>query len=541
MIVDPKWGNPPLPIDSFRPGQEELVYEIYERFEAGAKVVFLQAPTGIGKSVIGESVRRLIGGNGVYACSTKALQDQFVTDFTYGQVLKGRTNYLTLSGPLDRFGRKSKGTPSMVTCADCTYTQDAGCRWCPSRTGCPYIKARTRAEVADLAILNTSYLLTDANKGRGRFRNRDLCVLDEADLLENEILNQAEVFISKRRMSKMNILPPPRKTVESTWPGWIENEAIPKIRRYLEHIPRPHEHNAGVMDLKEYASLIELLDKLRLLADDLRKGGWVYDGYAQDNVIFRPIEINDLGQRMVWPHSKRFLLMSATILSADKMSEQLGVTDTWDFIDVPDSPFPIEHRPIFIVPVADMAFRLKNEEWPKMIEGVKGVLNRHPDERILVHCVSYELANYLYSACRRDRFCLTYTNSSQRDQILIEYKNNPGAVIFAASMDRGIDLPGDLCRVQVITKIPFGNLKDKRVNARMRMRGGNTWYKMNAIRTMVQMTGRGVRSEDDYATTYILDKQFISNIMSSKYLLPQWWSKAMKMDLSPRKLMSNVR
>lgn len=542
MLTDPKWGINPLPIDAFRDGQEDIIDNIHERFQSGCKVVFLQAPTGVGKSIIGESVRRLTRGRGIYSCSTKTLQDQFVSDFDYGKVVKGRSNYLTLSGSLDRMGRKNSSGPSMVTCADCTYTREAGCRWCVAQTGCPYVVARNRAVQAELAILNTAYFLTDVNKGAGRFKNRDLTIIDEADLLEGELLNQVEVFLSDRRMGKMSIDPPTRKTVESAWLPWVEDEAIPKISKYLESLRPPHDPDASPNEIREASGLADLLERLEILKRELPNGGWVYDGYDSGHTIFRPIEVNAWGSKYLWPHSRRYLLMSATILSASHMAEQLGLSDKWDLIDV-DSNFPVENRPTYVVPIADMTYKLRDEEWPKMVDGISGVLRRHPDDRILVHCVSYQLARYLKDELklrssewsRRD--IIIYENSKDKDAALTRFKARPGAVILAASMDRGIDLPDDYCRVQVIAKIPFGNLKDKRVRARMQIKGGYTWYKMEAIRTLIQMTGRGVRSKDDWCVTYILDKQFTSNIMSSKYLLPKWWRAALRMDLGPRKLL----
>lgn len=56
------------------------------------------------------------------------------------------------------------------------------------------------------------------------------------------------------------------------------------------------------------------------------------------------------------------------------------------------------------------------------------------------------------------------------------------------------------------------------------------WYAVQAIRTMVQMTGRGVRSADDWAVSYILDSQFMSNIWGKRrQLLPSWWVEALDM------------
>lgn len=545
MITDPKWGIRPFPIDKFREGQEEVIDAIAERFHSGVSVVLLQAPPGTGKSVIGEGVRRLVKGTGIYCCSSKALQDQFAAAFPYGKVVKGRANYLTLSGPLDRMGRKTTPAKSVVSCADCTWNKEDGCRWCVSRTGCPYQVARNAAMQSELAVLNTSYLLADANRGRGRFTGRDLTIIDEADLVEAELLGQVEVYISKRRLYKLEMDVPSRKTVESSWHPWVVKEAIPKLDRYLEMLPSPNDRYATQENIKEYNSLMELRDRLVILRKELPNGGWVYDGYQDDDVIFRSVEVNQWGGKYLWRYGKRFLLMSATILSGHQMIETLGFNGQWDIIDVPSS-FPVENRPVYVVPIADVTNKLKEKEWPKLAEGVAGVLRLHPNDRILVHTVSYSLAQYLklYLKTESSEFSrrpiIIYDNSKEKQAALNQYKTTKGAVILAPSLDRGIDLPGDLCRVQVIAKIPFMNTSDKRINARMRNTpGGYTWYKMEAIRTLIQMCGRGVRSDTDTCDTYILDKQFTSNIMKSQHLLPKWWKDSLVWNFNPRRLLES--
>lgn len=538
------FGYRPMPdwVTDFRDNQWEVIEAVNEAFNS-VDVVMLQAPTGTGKSLIGESVRRLTGGTSLYACSTKALQDQFLGDFPYAKVIKGRSNYLTESGMLDQFGNTAPAhfRYSSITCADCTFTtEESGCRWCSTRTLCPYVVARSTAEHAELAVLNTSYLFTVAGKvGNSPFLNRDLAIMDEADMLESELLGHIEVEISNRRMAKMGLEPPKYKTKEESWSEWVTNDAIPATRRYLKSLPNPHDPTTDADSIREHGSISELLGRLNVLGSELGSGGWVYDGYDKGDCVFRPIRVGKYGGRLLWPHAKKFLLMSATILSADLMADELGLTGSYELIDVP-STFPVENRRINVVPIADMAFKNRDTAWPEMVRGVQGVLGKHPDERILVHTVSYELARYLYDALCADngtRNVLTYSDSRSKSETLDRYKSAPNSVLIAASMDRGIDLPDDLCRVQVVAKIPFPNTKDKRINARMYSQGGQGWYRLQTIRTLIQMTGRGVRSKDDYATTYILDSQFINNLLKSEHLFPTWWKDALNYRFPPRRLL----
>jgi Rad3-related DNA helicase len=115
-------------------------------------------------------------------------------------------------------------------------------------------------------------------------------------------------------------------------------------------------------------------------------------------------------------------------------------------------------------------------------------------------------------------------------------------VLVAPSMDRGVDLPGELCRVQVVMKLPHPYLGDAQVNARLReTEGGELWYQLETIRTLVQMTGRGVRSAEDWATTYVLDKQLVFKWDDWVRWLPEWWADAVVMDRRPSDVLPGIR
>ena len=223
--------------------------------------------------------------------------------------------------------------------------------------------------------------------------------------------------------------------------------------------------------------------------------------------------------------------MSATIISPDQMADSLGIPDEdWEVVRVPMT-FPVENRPIYQIPVASMTFKEKETSEPAMAEGVLKVVEMHPGERVLVHAVSYHLAKTIsdFLKMHSNRVVVTYTNAGEKESALRRYRETEGAVLVASSMDRGVDLKGDDCRVVIIAKIPYPSLKDPQVSKRMHMPGGEEWYSVQTVRTIVQMTGRGVRSKTDWAKTYILDAQFGMNVYKrNKMLFPKWWRDAVK-------------
>jgi Rad3-related DNA helicase len=244
-----------------------------------------------------------------------------------------------------------------------------------------------------------------------------------------------------------------------------------------------------------------------------------------------PVMVAPYGNRFLWRHAKRFLVMSATIISAAEMAESLGLRLPWGEVTVPMT-FPVENRPIVIAPVVSMTYRNMQDPatFDVMARAIVNVSRNHPGERVLVHCNSYRIAKELASRCHTDErfahYAYVYESGSEKIAMLDAYLGDESGMLFAASMARGVDLKGDDCRVQVIAKVPFPSLANKQVSARMRLPGGQQWYDVLTVREIVQMTGRGVRSETDRAMTYVLDEQFGRVWSKSKRLFPQWWRDA---------------
>jgi ATP-dependent DNA helicase DinG len=511
--LNPLLSSLPDKFVRFRPEQIRAVDEIRERFERGAKVVVLDAPTGSGKTLIGETVRRLAGNrSGVYVCSDKGLQRQFARDFPYARVLMGRANYPTVNF-------------SDATAEDCTKTETSPCRLCPTKNECPYEIAKVRALGSFLPVLNTAYALTEWN-GPGRFCGRDLAIMDEADLLERALMDYVSVSVSERRMRQYD-WKAPKVTVESSWLEWAG-----------EYGGRARDMAVGfegraldVREAREYRYLTGLSANLKRVAADIAAGSspWVYDG-TRDRVSFKPSRVRSFGPQMLWGHANRWLLMSASIVSADEVLWSLGWDGGAEVVRL-GSSFPTRNRLVHVKGVGDMSRKNAGKDDGLVLACVRRILADHLRDRILVHSVSYDRAGKMVRALRLlfpQRAIIGYERADDRPSALASFEAAEGGVLVGPSLDRGVDLPGDLCRVQIITKVPYPNLGDKVVNARFHNgREGRTWYTVQTVRTLVQMTGRAVRSEDDWAETWILDKAFGGQLWGSRGLFPQWWKEAL--------------
>ena len=323
-IVLPKW------CESVRPHQMTAVQDICREFSGGNKVVFCEAPTGAGKTLIGELVRQELEARALYLCSSLSLQDQFMRDFPDAALLRGRSNYPTQRYP-DRY--QPLYPAGSLSTADCTKTKNDDdeyeCNWCDPVANCPYELAKYAAIRSQLVCSNTYYFLYEANYV-GAIRGRKLVIIDECDTLESIIMSFIEVSLSEKRLTQFGLPIPSKKTVESAWVEWAK-ECGYILDRLMEMERDGINFSSDLPAIRRAKALKQTRADIGRLLDantGLESGGWVYTGYQMANtvqVIFRPVRISEFAKEVLWQHGDKFLLMSATIISAQEMANTLGL------------------------------------------------------------------------------------------------------------------------------------------------------------------------------------------------------------------------
>jgi Rad3-related DNA helicase len=526
----------PLPewVQDVRPHQVDAVEEAVQAYESGVPVVMMDAPTGSGKTLIAELIRRRLNLPTLYVASDNSLVDQVARDFPYAKLLKGKRHYRTQNDPY-------------MTADDCTSRgPGSACYFCDERYMCPYQQAKEAALTAPLAVTNTSFLLTEANKV-GKFSGRKFVVADEADTLESMLMGFVEYNVSAKRIRDFGMDEPGKGVHKQTLVAWLD-ELSSRLYEEVQKVGRDASPEAA----KTLRSLSMMYEDTKRVSGELSReisrkqageseGKWLRDyNDKTGGLILKPVMVDSFGTRNLWRHSKQWLLMSATIISSDEMADSLGLPLEYHTVKVPMT-FPVENRPVILAPVANCTYKDMKQAIPRLVKAISVVCDKHPGDRIMVHTVSYHLAKELMWELRKTvkgRKFVSYSEGAERESALLEYKRTPGAVMLAPSMGRGIDLPGDLCRVQVIAKVPFLSLGDRQVSARTHLPGGDLWYAVQAIRDVVQMTGRGVRSKDDHAVTYIFDQQFAQNLWRKhKGLFPEWWRESVITNQSVREFL----
>ena len=72
--------------------------------------------------------------------------------------------------------------------------------------------------------------------------------------------------------------------------------------------------------------------------------------------------------------------------------------------------------------------------------------------------------------------------------------------------------------------MPYPSTADPQIKARMEMSAG--YYEWLTALKLVQSYGRTVRSEEDYADTFIVDAQFKRFLGENRDLMPTWFLEA---------------
>ena len=323
----------PLWCEEIRPHQMKALQDVLYQYSIGNTIAVMDAPTGAGKTLIGELVRQSLGVRTLYLCSSISLQEQFARDFPHAAILKGRSNYAT-ADKADEFpditaGDCNKERTSLPACSECdperVVFETPHCRWCHPVVSCPYEIAKSTAIRSDLVCTNTAYFLYEANYVGALPIARQLIIIDEADLIEDTLLSFVTVQISKRRAEELHIESPTKKTVESAWVEWaIYAEA------HLKELRRKPKYASGssVQSIRQRKSLESLIRDIHRLNDPvsgIASGGWVYTGYDKGDIAFKPVAVDHLAHEYLWKHSPRWLLMSATTISAPVLMESLGL------------------------------------------------------------------------------------------------------------------------------------------------------------------------------------------------------------------------
>lgn len=479
-----------------------------------ADLVALNMPVGSGKSLVALAVARLylrklgaanIHGKVVILTATKTLMDQYVADlngsrFRYAEV-RGASNYTCLALqkgelPLD-VRRRFPLHPTYPPKCDhgpCQIKVDCHRK----EAGCLYYDAIGAFKSAQFGITNYSMWLTRA------LGDADLLICDEGHLLESEIDKAARIHHPDM----------PTASIKAAQEWAVKRDKLLANKELTVAIKRERRTLARIIAIDNPDNYV-----------------YVNDG---SNAGWSPIMHSKEGDLLAESSSK-FMVLSGTTAKSDIARFRNSIASrkmSWLFYDYP-SLFPKENRPVYCYPVrrngANVGVSFKNDDATKVAivdHQVRIVQAMRPSTRKgAIHPVSYDKAESIYRALVAVGLSdLVYypRKASQLAYEIKRFKVRPqGGILISPAITTGLSFDNELCRWQIISKLPFPNTTNPLVKARCAI--DPDYATAHAIKTVEQMVGRGVRSSVDWCDTFIVDNNYWWAVhkegMASQHLL----------------------
>ena len=505
----------------WKPRSEQLLMlDKFKKFvNSENKFMFIESPVGTGKSyaimMMAEYYKSLHeGSNFDVLTNTKILQQQYLNDFDFVKQLKGAENYNCFK--------------HSCTCAEGMQLNKINGSSCPT---CKYSIAKLEYQQSEVGVLNFSMFLSLYFYNNEILINHGSKVLfiDEAHSFEESYCEFVVAQFNKTLLDSLDVWNDDwcQQYVDikniNEYYDFLLNQVLPYLNielTKLEKLCSSNPKDTGL--LKTFKNITTISNQyMKFISDfDINKSNWVFERNESDNGW-------ELKSQIVW--GKQYLkeiynmydkvvFLSGTIIDKVFFSNLMGADLKNSMFMSVESPFKVENRPIIYRPIAKFSYNNKIIASEKIANEIKGILNDYLGVKGIIHSVSYETTNIIRRVVNNPRI-LTHT-SKNKDEILAYHQNTKeNTILLSPSMINGVDLKDDLSRLQIIVKMPYPNLSNNRVKARMN--SNSKWYSWATMCAIIQQYGRSVRSETDYATTYILDANFdniLNNISLPKYL-----------------------
>ena len=514
------------------------------------KFYLMNLPVGVGKShlamMISEWYKKNVNkmARVDIITNSKLLQDQYSDTYESINDLKGKENYECESYSCScaqgaEFNRLNK-----TTCEDCPYSS--------AREG--YINGGVSLTNFYLYILYAMY-----NQKLMESRNARVLIVDEAhefdDVMSDFVsIKITETIIKKfkfgneyemiKELKKVNSISSYveylkglnaeiLETCEQMEKGMVKEPRSPVVdKRDLKISKVLSTKNSDVKLMNLVSDMKQMQLKIEVFLKEYKDNpnNWVLESnynekLKQKELSLEPIWAYDYLDKYVFAHYDMVFLMSGTILDKNLFCNLNGLDVSRAVYYSIGSPFPVANRPVFYMPLGKMSYKSKEETFKNYIPYIKKLLDKYKNKKGIIHTNSFELANWIQKSIKDPR--LVFHDSSNKDEMLkMHFESDEPTVIVSPSMDTGVSFDNDKARFQIIAKVPYPSLGSQK--NKMRQNNNPDWYSWKTVCGLIQMTGRSVRSDVDYADTIIIDGGFGDVIKHSSHFLPDWLQEAIK-------------
>lgn len=531
-----------------RPEQIQALQTVYENWDKYDYFV-LSLPTGVGKSHVAMAIAEAYG-NTYLLTSSLQLQDQYLSTSPVVTDIKGQSNYKCRVNPIFRVdAAPCKGAPSLKQV----------CMNMPRGQGCEYYEQKKSALDSPVMLTNYVFFLFSVHCGilneKADIPARSVMIMDEAHTLESNLIAFAEFQLhfddlySKYGLGRscvvgkndeLNIkliekfaeeLRVEIGELKEKIADEMDSSGAPtdsnKLRQWAKGVSKKAQEKVAKLNSKLY-----ILDKILqpiITYENHPEAQWIIKSDPENNAItMTPLKADFLFHSMLRPKANKFIFMSATI-DPDTLCQEIGIArDKILFVET-DTPFPPESSPIIVMPKLKMGYKNLEETKPKIMPMINEILELHSNEKGIIHCGNYKIADFIFNASSKHHRRFVYrdmygsANRKHNIELVNIHTSGNNTVLLSPSMQEGVDLYDELARFQIILKMPWTSLEDFRTSVKSEFEPD--WYSNLMWNDIMQSSGRATRHADDYSTTYILDASFVWFYDKWKHRLPVWFKK----------------
>ena len=521
-----------------RAQQITLISKIQAAFESGKKFVICCAPTGSGKSFIAKTLSeiskppssRLVDlisdhsafaqgfegeyiyadeclqqpAHGAFALTiTKVLQDQYEDQFSDTAIVKGKSNY---------------------TCAvdDSFNTEVAPCVFTPliksdclRHSKCPYYEARKHALLNKFSAVNYKMFFSIPE----HVKKKNYVICDEASELEDELVRQFSVSVPYERLKFAGITQHPLMTDNPDLARVWVNDLTRLVGNKISSLTSKNKdrlHYLTSSDKHKISYLRNLHNSLKSLDKNWLTTEYIIE-YTPEAASFTPLTVNRLASA-IFDSAERILLMSATIIDPANFAKTLGITD-YAYIEG-ESVFDAKKSPIYVSTKHRINHSNLKTILPELATLVRQIVDHHKEDKGIVHTHTQYICDFLRAELKDDYRFLYRSSKDTNESILNDhFATDDPTVVVSPSMAYGVDLKDDLARFQIIVKLPYMPLNQKRIKRLFDI--DREWYENKMLNTLVQAAGRATRNENDHSVTYVLDGNIVDVVKRCKHKLPK--------------------
>jgi Rad3-related DNA helicase len=460
-------------------------------------------PTGSGKSLAYVAAALISGERTLILTSTKGLQDQIMRDFgACGVVdLRGQQNYACRMGPG----------------VNCEHGKLAGCQDAKT-TACPHRRAIEVAKRSQVVVTNYACWIANliAGENLGRW---DAIVMDEAHSAPDEVCGMMSVEVTSAEVLGMLGADFPETEEPEDWRAWA-SMLVPQATVKRDTLAQlvsadPSPSLSLVAELRRWTSLVRKLSRL----SDAR-GPWVVEatrsGYRAD-----PLWPSQYAEQVVFNGAPKVYAYSATV--TPKTLHIMGAApDEVEYFEYP-SVFPASRSPVYRIPTCRVDRHMDASSRALWISRIDQIVGQRLDRKGIIHCVSYERRKEIMESSAYGRYMVGHTREDTAETIRWFRDARPPLVLVSPSVTTGYDFPLEDCEFQIVAKLPFPDSRSKVMRARAN--SDPLYIPYLTIQTLIQETGRGMRSTEDQCENFILDDHIARMLAAHRDQFLGWWLK----------------